>query len=223
MSKSTACNEKFLAQQLLIGNEKAFKKLFDAYRNDLYKFSLSMVYSEPYAEEIVQEVFLNLWLKRKTTNPELSMKSYLFTITRNKTISFLKKAANNKKLREEIFYRSQKSVNSTERYMREEELKTVKKEALDLLSPRRRLIFEMSRNDGKSYKEIARELGISQNTVKNQMSMALEILREFLRKNRDMTLALLFFIEIGSKIINFLTVGLIPLYALYSLKLSNCF
>jgi RNA polymerase sigma factor (sigma-70 family) len=151
------------------------------------------------------------------------MKSYLFTITRNKTISFLKKAANNKKLREEIFYRSQKSVNSTERYMREEELKTVKKEALDLLSPRRRLIFEMSRNDGKSYKEIARELGISQNTVKNQMSMALEILREFLRKNRDMTLALLFFIEIGSKIINFLTVGLIPLYALYSLKLSNCF
>jgi RNA polymerase sigma-70 factor (family 1) len=197
--------------------------LFDAYRNDLYKFSLSMVYSEPYAEEIVQEVFLNLWLKRKTTNPELSMKSYLFTITRNKTISFLKKAANNKKLREEIFYRSQKSVNSTERYMREEELKTVKKEALDLLSPRRRLIFEMSRNDGKSYKEIARELGISQNTVKNQMSMALEILREFLRKNRDMTLALLFFIEIGSKIINFLTVGLIPLYALYSLKLSNCF
>ena len=63
---------------------KGFKKLFDAYRNDLYKFSLSMVYSEPYAEEIVREVFLNLWLKRKTTNPELSMKSYLFTITRNK-------------------------------------------------------------------------------------------------------------------------------------------
>ena len=193
MSKTSTYNEKLLVKQLLVGNEKAFRKLFDTYRNDLYKFSLSMVFSKPYAEEIVQDVFLNLWLKRETINPELSFKSYLFTITRNKTISFLKKAANNKKLREEIFYKSQESVNPTERYMREEELKIIKKEALDLLPPRRRLIFEMSRNDGKSYEEIAGELGISPNTVRNQMSMALETLREFLLNNRDIALTLLLF------------------------------
>lgn len=191
MSKARSYDEKFLAQQLLNGNVKAFEQLFDTYRNDLYKFSLSMVCSKPYAEEIVQEVFLNLWLKRDITNPELSLKSYLFTMTRNKTISFLKKAANNKKLREEIFYKSQKSINPTERFIREEELKIVKEKALDLLPPRRRLIFEMSRNDGKSYEEIARELGISINTVKNQMSMALQTLREFLLNNRDITLAIL--------------------------------
>lgn len=193
MSKTSTYNEKLLVKQLLAGNEKAFRKLFDTYRNDLYKFSLSMVFSKPYAEEIVQDVFLNLWLKRETINPELSFKSYLFTITRNKTISFLKKAANNKKLREEIFYKSQKSVNPTECYMREEELKIIKKEALDLLPPRRRLIFEMSRNDGKSYEEIAGELGISPNTVRNQMSMALVTLREFLLNNRDIALTLLLF------------------------------
>jgi DNA-directed RNA polymerase specialized sigma24 family protein len=51
----------------------------------------------------------------------------------------------------------------------------------------------MSRDDGKSYEEIAKELGISKNTVKNQMSMALETLREFLLNNRDMTFALLLF------------------------------
>lgn len=186
-------NERLLAKQLLAGNKKAFRKLFDSYQNDLYKFSLSMVYSKSNAEEIVQDVFLNLWLKRETINPELSLKSFLFTITRNKTISFLKKAANNKKLKEEIFYKSQKSVNPTERHMREEELKTIKKEALDVLPPRRRLIFEMSRNDGKSYEEIAGELGISPNTVRNQMSIALKTLREFLLNNQDITLALLLF------------------------------
>ncbi len=186
-------NERLLAKQLLAGNKNAFRKLFNTYQNDLYKFSLSMVYSKSYAEEIIQDVFLNLWLKRETINPELSLKSFLFTMTRNKTISFLKKAANNKKLREEIFYKSQKSVNPTERHMREEELKTIKKEALDLLPPRRRLIFEMSRDDGKSYDEIAGELGISPNTVRNQMSMALETLREFLLNSRDITLALLLF------------------------------
>ncbi len=186
-------SDKLLIEQVREGNEKAFRKLFDTYRNDLYRFSLSMVVSKDYAEEIIQDVFLKVWVKRITLNQELSIKSYLFTMTRNKSISFLKKAANNRKLREEIFYKSQKSVNPTEKYIREAELEIIKQDALDLLPPRRRLIFEMSRNDGKNYKEIAQELGISQNTVRNQMSMALETLRNFILNNRDVALALLLF------------------------------
>lgn len=193
MSKTKLNKEKLLVQELMAGNEKAFQKLFDIFRNDLYKFSLSMVYSKQYAEEIIQDVFLTLWLKREALNPSLSLKSYLFTITRNKNITFLKKAANNQKLREEIFYKSQKSINSTDRYIREGELEIIKQEALDLLPPRRRLIFEMSRNEGKSYQEIAEELGISSNTVRNQMSMALETLRDFLLNNRDIALSFLLF------------------------------
>lgn len=183
--------EKLLVKALSEGNENAFRKLFDTYRNELYKFSLSMVCSGFYAEEIVQEVFLKVWTKRKTLNPELSFKSYLFTITRNDTIKFLKKAANNLKLREEVFYQSQKFANPTERYMREIELDVLKKEALDQLPPKRRLIFEMSRNDGKSYEDIAMELGLSPNTVRNQMSMALETMRSFLLDKKNITLTLI--------------------------------
>lgn len=182
-----------LVNQLMGGNEKAFRKLYDLYRNDLYRFSLSMVVLKPYAEEIVQDVFLKLWMNRETLKPDLFIKSYLFTITRNDTISFLKKAANNKKMREEIFYKSQKEVYSTERYVREAELEIIKEEALELLTPRRRQIFEMSRNEGKSYEEIAITLGISPNTVRNQMSMALETLRNFLLKNHEIAIALLLF------------------------------
>ena len=183
--------EKLLVKALSEGNENAFRKLFDTYRNELYKFSLSMVCSGFYAEEIVQEVFLKVWTKRKTLNPELSFKSYLFTITRNDTIKFLKKAANNLKLREEVFYQSQKFANPTERYMRELELDVLKNEALDQLPPKRRLIFEMSRNDGKSYEDIAMELGLSPNTVRNQMSMALETMRSFLLDKKNITLTLI--------------------------------
>ena len=185
--------EKLIVKQIISGNEKAFRKLFDTYRDDLYKFSLSMVYSKVYAEEIVQDVFLKLWEKRETLDTELSIKAYLFTIARNKNISFLKKAANNKKLREEIFYKSQKFLNTTERYVREKDLEIIKEKALNLLPPRRRLIFEMSRNDEKSYQEIAEELGISKNTVRNQMSIALETLRNFLLKNNDISIALVLF------------------------------
>ncbi|HEX9826741.1 MAG TPA: RNA polymerase sigma-70 factor [Flavobacteriaceae bacterium] len=193
MSQTEIHNEKLLVLELKSGNEKAFQKLFDTYRNVLYKYSYSMVGTKPYAEEIVQDVFLKVWLKRETLNPELSFKSFLFTITRNKTITFLKRAAKSEKIREEIFYNSQKFANTTDLHIREKEVDNIKKEALDLLPPRRRLIFEMSRNEGKSYEEIATELGISQNTVRNQMSMALETLRDFLLKNKDIALTLLLF------------------------------
>ena len=186
-------NDKLLVNQLMVGNHKAFRKLFDTYRNDLYKFSLSMVHSKTYAEEIVQDVFLKVWIKRESLNPDMSFKSYLFTITRNITIKFLKKAANNQKLREEIFYKSQKITNSTERYIRESELEIIKREALNKLSTKRLLIFEMSRNEGKSYEAIAEELGISPHTVRNQMSKALETLRNSLLENKDITLMLLLF------------------------------
>ena len=185
--------EKILIKQLVKGDNKAFRKLFDYYRNDLYKFSLSMVCSKNYAEEIVQDVFMKVWVKRKSLNPEMSFKSYLFTITRNKSIKFLKKAANDRKLREEVFYEKQKFANSIDIYVRELELESIKKEALDKLSPKRRIIFEMSRNENKSYEEIADELGISISTVRNQMSKSLEILRDFILKNKEIGVGLLLF------------------------------
>jgi RNA polymerase sigma-70 factor (ECF subfamily) len=193
MSQTETYNEKLLVTELKFGNEKAFTKLFDTYRNILYKYCYGMVCSKPYAEEIIQDVFLTVWEKREALNPDLSFKSFLFTITRNNTISFLKRAAKSEKIREEIFYSSQKYANPADLHIREEEVDKIKKEALDLLPPRRRLIFEMSRNDGKSYEEIATELGISVNTVRNQMSKALETLRDFLLKNKDIALTVLLF------------------------------
>lgn len=184
-------NEKVLIKQLALGSESAFQKLFDSYYNIIYKYSLSMVGSKPHAEEIVQEVFLKLWLKRESLNPELSFKSFLFTITKNQTITFLKKAARVDKLREEVFFHSQKFISNTELHINEQEIDSIKREALGLYPSRRRLIFEMSRYEGKSYEEIANELGISKNTVKNQMNMALETLRDFLLKNKDIALMVL--------------------------------
>jgi len=193
MSVDQAHNDKLLVKQLIVGNEKAFEKLFNTYRNMLYKYCYGMVASKPYAEEIVQEVFLTVWEKRTTLNPDLSFKSFLFTVTRNKTIIFLKRAAKSREICDEIFYNSQKFSTPADRLLREKEVEQIKQEALDLLPARRRLIFEMSRNESKSYEEIAKELGLSINTVKNQMSKALSTLREYLLNNGDIALTLLLF------------------------------
>lgn len=162
-------------------NEAAFRHVWDAYRDDVYTYAYSFVKRRAYAEEIVQEVFLKIWIHREELSPDYSFKSYLFTITRNHTLNFLRKAAHNRQLREEIFHMVPDCINCVELKIQELEMEKIKREAVDLLPPGRKRIFEMSRFEGKSYEEISRELGISLSTVRNQMSKSLQTIRDFLK------------------------------------------
>lgn len=187
MSAKDKFEERLLVKQLIEGNKKAFRTLFDTYRPAIYGYTLRMLKSEFYAEGIVQDVFLKVWLHRDRLNSELSFKSYLFTIARNDTFNFLHRAANDKKLREEIFYRRQKFHTRTDDTILEADLELITRKAIDRLPPKRKLIFTMSRDQGKSYEDISKELGISISTVKNQMSKALEAIRSFMQVHGDIT------------------------------------
>lgn len=188
MSEKEKYNEKLIIKELTDGNEKAFRKLFDCYRNDVYAYSKSMLKSKELAEEIVQDVFLRIWLHREKLNPDLSIKSYLFTIARNLTFNLISKAAYDVKLKEEVFYKSQKFHNPTEDKISDADYEIIKTRAIEQLPPKRKLIFEMSRNESMSYEEISQELDISVSTVKGQMSKALGTIRAFLQANGDLSL-----------------------------------
>ena len=181
MSKTKNHSEQLLVSELKNHNEKAFRSLFDFYYQDIYGYSISILKSKELAEENVQEVFLKVWLHRENLNLEQSFKSYLFTIARNQAFNFLNKAANDVLLKEEIFYKSQKSHDEGDYSIREADCKRLKKQAIKQLPPKRKLIFKMSRKQGKTYEEISHELGISVNTVKSQMSKALESIRLFFK------------------------------------------
>jgi RNA polymerase sigma-70 factor (ECF subfamily) len=181
-------NEKLLVQQLIAGNEKAFRKIFDTYHKDVYAYSRSMLKISELAEEIVQDVFLNIWLHRERINPDLSFKSYLFTIARNLTYNMLNKAVTDRKLREEVFYNSVKEHNPTEAQIVEADYEIIKMKAIDQLPPKRKQIFKLSRDEGMSYEEISKKLNISVSTVKGQMSKALATIRDFLYQHGDLSL-----------------------------------
>ena len=188
MLKKEILNEKLLAQELKKNNRKAFRKLFDTYRGDVYAYSLSMLKTKAHAEEIVQDVFLKIWQHREKLNPDLSFKAYLFTITRNLTFNFIRKAANDRKLRGEVFYNSQKSRDSLNDKILEIDYEILKSKAINQLPPKRKRIFELSRNEGMSYEEISKYQGISISTVKGQMSKALSAIKIFLHTNGDISL-----------------------------------
>ncbi|WP_111309554.1 RNA polymerase sigma factor [Confluentibacter sediminis] len=184
-------NEKLLLQQLIDGDEKAFLAILKKYKTDVYAYSLSILKVEVYAEEIVQDVFLKIWEKREGVNLSQSFHAYVMVITKNMSLTFLKRALRDEKMKEQIFYQSQNAYSSIERKLREKELDQIYSKALDLLPPRRRQIFEMSREEGKSHKIISEELGISENTIKSQMNKALETIRTFIIEHGDISLSLL--------------------------------
>tara|TARA_B110000208_G_scaffold2977_1_gene3995 strand:+ start:2419 stop:3018 length:600 start_codon:yes stop_codon:yes gene_type:complete len=188
VSDKTIHSEKLLVKQFMQGNEKAFSTLFNTYRDDVYAYSVSMLKTPILVEGIVQDVFLNIWEQKDRLNPNLSFKSYVFTITRNLTFNLISKVANNRKLKEEVFYTSQKAYSPIEDKIAEAEYEIIKNKAIEQLPPKRRIIFKMSRNKGMSYKEISSELNISVSTVKGQTSKALATIREFLRTHGDVAL-----------------------------------
>ncbi|WP_236975201.1 RNA polymerase sigma factor [Membranihabitans maritimus] len=191
MSQNDLNRERFLVREVRDNNEEAFRQLFDLYRDDIYTYGLSLLKRKEYAEEILQDTFLKVWMHRTQLDPGQSFRSYVFTISRNLTLNFLRKAANDRKLRNELFSMKVKVFNPIEEIMQEKELERIKTEAINLLPPRRRRIFEMSRFEGKSYEDISRELDISLSTVKNQMSKALETIRDFLQVHGDISWSVL--------------------------------
>tara|TARA_R110002049_G_scaffold309289_2_gene520242 strand:+ start:21097 stop:21696 length:600 start_codon:yes stop_codon:yes gene_type:complete len=188
MCKIQTSNEKLLVKELMIGSNKAFRVLFDRYRDDVYAYSISMLKTKVLAEEIVQDVFLQIWQHKNRLNPDLSFKSYVFTITRNLTFNLISKLATNRKLRENVFYISQKHYSPIEDKIAEADYEIIKTKAIEQLPAKRKIIFNMSRNEDKSYEEISKELNISISTVKGQMSKALASIRDYLHTHGDVAL-----------------------------------
>jgi len=197
MTKPNKISDYTLVENLKANDESSFRSLFDRYQEDLYYYARSLVKVEAQAEEIVQDVFLKVWLNRHSLNPDLSFKAFIFTLARNFAFNFLKKASNDRELIRKVFYKSQKNCKPSDHSLHEAEYEKLGRQAIDALPPRCRLVYKMSRNEGKTYEEIGSELNISVNTVKNQMNKALGNIREFLSLHGD--IVFLMMVLLGNK------------------------
>ena len=172
-----ACHtEKELAQRLVTGNMAAFDEIYRRYFHPVYCNALKITREAPLAEDALQEVFIALWEKRATIDPERSLGGWLFIICYHQSINILRK-----KLRESLLY---KKLPQPEEYSMEEEIKygtqwKILENALSNLSPQRRRVFELCKLEGKTYEETAMELRISKYTVKEYLSAAIATIKEY--------------------------------------------
>ncbi len=147
------------------------------------------------AEEVVQDLFFNLWKKREELEITTSIKSYLYKAARNHSLNVLKHIEvreNYKKMNEE--HRSESELQGTNE-LEAVELEERIKAAIDQLPPERKKIFLMSRYEDLKYREIAEKLNISVKTVEAQMGKALRFLKEQLSDYLPLWLSLILFLE----------------------------
>ncbi len=170
--------EKDLIQKLREGNTSAYNYLFSEYYSWLCNYMLQLTNDRIIAEDLVQEVLIKFWEKRKTIAINSSLKSYLFKSCYN---AFLQHIRSKKiqfdrldKMHWEVVSEATFENSLTETDIRLEKLHSL----INQLPLRCRQIFILNKLNKKKYKEIALDMGISIKTVENQMSKALHFLRE---------------------------------------------
>ena len=182
-------DEKQLVIRLREGDGQAFEALYHRHKRKILYNLLRLLQSHELAEELHQEVFLKIWERRSTIDPEKSFGFYLTRIAQNLAMDFYRKASSDEKLREQLlrtasrFYDPEESELSTQR--REWLMNAIAK-----LPPQRQKVFTLCKLEGKSYRYIALLLGVSTGTIKDHMAKASRFLKQEMTKT-DLTIIFL--------------------------------
>lgn len=162
---------------LASNNEKSIDLLFDKYYTYLCNVIYRVINDSDYAEDIVQEIFMDIWRKRETLNVQTSLRAYLRRAAVNRSLNHIRKQRMKFAEDENAVLAIESSSIDGQVTMEKNELEKRIHESIDALPPKCKLVFSMSRFENMSYQEIADALGISIKTVENQISKALRILR----------------------------------------------
>lgn len=181
MTKDINGDELFLLKKMIDGDIDSFKYFFDRYYNDLCNFVHIYLHDQVLSEEIVQDIFVYFWENKEKLQINSSVRSYLFSASKFKSLNLLRDVRTQKRIAEKIGMTEPVQTPEPDgSYIDADEFKKVLNSAVDQLAPKCREIFLLSKQEDLSNKEIAERLGISVKTVENQMTIALKKLREYL-------------------------------------------
>jgi RNA polymerase sigma-70 factor (ECF subfamily) len=176
--------EQELMKKFCSGDKNAFKEIFLAYYSKLSWFVERYIKSQETADEIIKELYIDLWEKRDQLNVHTSVKAYLYRAARNRALNYIRSQNTiGRKLpisiiedEELVIIKSHAKTPYEE--LEQKELEQAVEEAVGSLPGRTKLVFTLHRDDGLTYAEIANVMEISAKTVENQMARAFRKLRE---------------------------------------------
>ena len=171
--------------------KEGFEKIFYQYQRQLYYVALKYLKSPRLAEDAVQDVFLKLWIKRETLDPDQSIKSFLFVSLKNHILNIIRHEKLVILRHIEIMHQTESSKNDTEYQSTYNEYSDILERAVESLPRKRRIIFKLKTFKGLKNDEIAHKLGISVHTVKVQYQMAVKHVKNRLGHYGGITIQLI--------------------------------
>jgi RNA polymerase sigma-70 factor (ECF subfamily) len=171
-------NEK-LINRFIDGDKTAINDLYTEYSPRLYRFAMAYLKSESEVLDIVQEVFVNVWVNRNKLKKDSNLDAYLFTVAKNTIVSVFRKKLSEKDYLEHLKNKTITNSIDTESQFNYNQLSDKLNDLVEQLPPQRKKIYQLSKEQGLANKTIAAELGISIKTVEDHLSKA----SKFIKKN----------------------------------------
>ncbi|ATL45695.1 RNA polymerase sigma-70 factor [Chitinophaga caeni] len=170
----------------IIGNDQAaFKELYERYSNQIFTYAMKLSGSRELALDVVQDVFMKVWIHQQTLNPAYSIKAFLYKVARNQVFDALRKSVHDEKFRHHFLAHYEEATDQVNEHIHSKQLEEIRMNAINNLPVQRRQIYKLSKLDGLTNQEIACLLGLSSNTVKDQLSKASRFIRQYLYQHVD--------------------------------------
>ncbi len=170
-------NLESVLHRVVKGDQLAFREIFESFSPKVYGFALKLTHSEELAQEVVQDVFMKIWVSRESLSTVNYFPSYLYTVTRNHAFNMMKRLALEQRVKENI----RKEISEVHEDPQEtsvyQDYHHMLVHAISQLPPQQRLVYSLCHQKGLKYDEVARELNISRLTVKTHMQKALRTIK----------------------------------------------
>lgn len=183
-------NDDLIMRLLREGNEEAFEAVYKEFYRGLCAFASQYIDEIEECEEIVQDVMMWLWENRSSLLPEMSVKSLLFTIVKNKCLNSISHKQIKQRVHENLFVKFEDQFEDPDLYIGNEMMKKLDEAILNLPDDYR-TAFTMNRFEDLTYNEIAERMDVSAKTIAYRISQALKILREDLKEYMPLLIFLL--------------------------------
>lgn len=176
-----ANNDQQLAKRLRNSEHDAFEELYAAYHQLLYSTACKYLKNVTAAEDAVHEVFVKVWLHREELDPEQGVRNFLFKCLKFHVLNLIRDHKRSLTKQYELVYNASSEHRDAESTVIFNDYRKVVDHAVDNLSAQKRKIFRLRSYEGLSNEEVARQLGLSINTVKFQYAQASKALKHALK------------------------------------------
>ena len=185
IGKLSKKSDRELVSLLMNSSQQAFEELYVRYKGGLVYHCKWFLKDETGSEDIVQDIFMQLWEKRESLNIEVSFSGYVYTLAQNRVLNVLRKFDVHSRFVRHIIMNGKDSTNQTEESIIDSDYAELLNGLIENLSPRQKEVFRLSRTHGLTYGEIAELMQISVDTVREHASIALKKIKKQLIQHTD--------------------------------------